>query len=224
MERWLLPATCLVLKLHKNTQIHLRLIPIYVRAAWLGQAGLSWTSASCSFFSFWKKWCLHNSNLSSLSYLTTPRTHLHSDAAATLLVFLSRFCGWNDAFFRYGSTRLRVVSGNSVSSNEIISSMNLQRYYHRAQVIDYISWWAIDGYLEQLKCAWVPNATALHVPTYVFNAGQTQKQWWARAGWPTGHLPRTPVTGQWFSKLKPNLRLNQCHHGVWIHATEGSHW
>ena len=74
-----------------------------------------------------------NSNKSSLSYLTTPRTHLHSDAAATLLVFLSRFCGWNDAFFRYGSTRLRVVSGNSVSSNEIISSMNLQKDDHKQE-------------------------------------------------------------------------------------------
>ena len=58
-------------------------------------------------------------------YLTTPRTHLHREPHAALPVFLSRVSGSKDGFFKYGSTKAKVASGNWLSSNDINSSINL---------------------------------------------------------------------------------------------------
>ena len=44
--------------------------------------------------------------------LTTPLTHLHREPQAELLVLRSSVSGSNVGFFRYGSTRESVASGN----------------------------------------------------------------------------------------------------------------
>ncbi len=62
------------------------------------------------------------------AHLQTPFTHLHNDPQAALFVFLSRFSGSNVGFFKYGSTKTRVDSGRTSSSNVRSSSMKRSRF------------------------------------------------------------------------------------------------